>query len=63
MYCFNVETGKLDSEGKKLIVEKMWNVMDVTIMEVKSRPRIALAVFSEIKIELLWGEKCLAFYK
>jgi hypothetical protein len=35
LYCFNVEAGKLDSEGKKLMVEEMWNIMDITIMEVK----------------------------
>jgi hypothetical protein len=33
--CFNVEVGKLDSAGKKLMVEEKWNIMDVTIMEFK----------------------------
>ncbi len=35
LFYFNVETGKLNSEGKKETVEELWNIGDITIMEKK----------------------------
>jgi hypothetical protein len=32
LYAFNAETGKLNSGGKRVTVEEMWNIQDVTIM-------------------------------